>query len=47
MEGNKEVDKIMIPLREHIKDGSSHYNRIYEAVWKLTNKIQELKKEKK
>ena len=38
--GNEVVDKIMAPLRGHIKDGASHYNPIYSAIWKLVSDLQ-------
>ena len=46
--GNPEVDKIMGPLRKHLKTGidpktnGSRYNQVYEAFWRLINRITEL-----
>jgi len=38
-EGNRKVDMIMAPLQKHIKERAANYNRIYEAVWDLVNKL--------
>ena len=49
-EGNSKVGKIIWPLQKHIKDGADpqtnrqHYNIVYEAIWDLVNRNDQLHK---
>lgn len=42
MQGSREIDKIMQEIKPHLLPGTSHYNRVYEAVQRFDN----LKKKK-
>jgi len=48
--GLPEVDMIMADLSSHIKDGADpksnrqHYNYVYEALWKLVEERDRLRK---
>lgn len=35
-----EVETTMSEIREHLKEGTSHYNRAYEAVARLVAKLK-------